>query len=95
MAKDNDTPKNIQIPYGLFANLAAYFMLGQHDAETYKAIVSGITAKYESIHNRQLYSTMHSKTATAAEQEKARQQYLDKVGVPDSFRWDTDYNNNR
>ena len=49
-------------------------------------IKKGLMDKLDSISMRLLYSKY--KTApTEEEKEKARKEYLDKRGVPDSFRW--------
>ena len=48
----------------------------------------GIGAKLDAMLNRQLYSQY--KTALTGEQrEQARQEYLDRRGVPESYRWTT------
>ena len=46
----------------------------------------GLMEKVDRMVNRQLYT--QSKTAsTEEEREKSRQEYLDRRGIPDSFRW--------
>ena len=51
-------------------------------------IQQGLERKLDAMVNRQLYSQY--KTAQTEEQrEKARQEYLDRRGVPQSFRWTT------
>lgn len=77
--------KNIQIPESLYVNLVKYFMLDIQNADIYNAIRKDVMVKYEAIEKRSLYSTY--KTAlTAEEREKARIAYLDKAGIPESFR---------
>lgn len=49
-------------------------------------IWEGLMEKVDRMVNRQLYT--QSKTAsTEEEREKSRQEYLDRRGIPDSFRW--------
>ncbi len=76
--------KSIQIPEELFIALIKYHLLEMEDV--YPNIKKGLMDKLDSIIMRQLYSKY--KTApTEEEKEKARKEYLDKRGVPDSFRW--------
>ena len=78
--------KNVQISLELFFNLVRYFLLDDTSEERYKAILSDLEGKVDQMVKHELYTA--SKTAkTAEEREKARKQYLDKIGVPDSFRW--------
>lgn len=82
MAKE----KQIQIPEKLFVDMAKYFLLEQEDTELREIIKKGLTDKLEANIRHSLYTT--SKTApTAEEREKARKEYLDRIGVPESFRW--------
>ncbi|MCR4930523.1 MAG: complexin-2 [Lachnospiraceae bacterium] len=76
--------KKVQIPEKLFFSLLRYFILEQEDERKY--IASGLEDKLQSMVKHDLYSKY--KTApTAEEREKARKEYLDEVGVPQSFRW--------
>lgn len=76
--------KSVQIPYGLFIDLAMYHLRGEDDYE--EEIRQGLEQKLDAMLNRQLYSRY--KTApTEAEREQARQEYLDRRGVPQSYRW--------
>ena len=73
--------KQIQIPEELFMQLIKY-----HMQELQPKIKEGLESKLDSISMRLLYSKY--KTAiTEEEKQKARQEYLDRRGVPDSFRW--------
>ena len=63
--------KNVQISQELFFLLVRYFLIGQEETEP--EIVK-------------LY-TQYKTAPTEEEKEKARREYLDKRGVPDSFRW--------
>lgn len=76
--------KNVQISYELFLELVKFHLLGA-DADTEK-IRKELNKKVDALVMREVYSRY--KTApTEAEKEKARKEYLDRRGVPDSFRW--------
>lgn len=76
--------KNVQIPEELFIALMKYHLL--EIEEVRPEIKKGLMDKLDSISMRLLYSKY--KTApTEEEKEKARKEYLDKRGVPNSFRW--------
>lgn len=83
MRKESEM-KNIQIPEELFIALMKYHLLDMEDVQP--EIKKGLMDKMDSISMRLLYSKY--KTApTEEEKQKARQEYLDKRGVPESFRW--------
>ena len=76
--------KSLQIPYDLFVDLVLYHLNGEDDFE--KEIRQGLEQKIDAILNRQLY--FQYKTAPTEEQrEQARREYLDRRGVPQSYRW--------
>lgn len=76
--------KNIQISEQLFFALIKYHLVDM-ESELLE-IKKGLMDKMDAMVMRELYSKY--KTApTEEEKEKARQEYLDKRGVPDSFRW--------
>ena len=76
--------KNVQIPYELFVLLLRYH-LAEDDA-CLNEIRQGLEQKLDSLARHELYAKY--KTApTQEEREKARREYLDSRGVPDSFRW--------
>lgn len=76
--------KQIQIPEELFIFLMKYHLLDMEEVQP--EIEKGLMDKMDSITMRLLYSKY--KTApTEEEKQKARQEYLDKRGVPESFRW--------
>ena len=78
--------KNILIPYDLFLALLQHNLMMEDGYE--EEIQQGLERKLDVMVNRQLYSQY--KTAPTEEQrEKARQEYLDRRGVPQSFRWTT------
>ena len=76
--------KSVQIPYELFFQLLQYFLMDNYDGE--EKIRLGLEKKLDALVLRELYGK--SKTAlTEEEREKARQEYLDRRGIPNSFRW--------
>ena len=78
--------KSVQIPYELFVDLVLYHLNGEDDFD--EEIRQGLEQKLDAMLNRQLYSQY--KTASTEEQrEQARQEYLDRRGVPQSYRWTT------
>lgn len=78
--------KNVQIPQELFFELVRYFCLDDTSTERYKAISGALEDKLDKMIRHETYSA--SKTAeTPEEREKARQRYLDLVGIHKDFRW--------
>ena len=76
--------KNVQIPYDLFVALVEYHL--GYDDEYEDEIRQGLEQKLDSLVRHELY-TKYKTAPTQEEQEKARWEYLEKRGVPDSFRW--------
>lgn len=86
MERKRSDMKNVQIPYELFVDLVLYHLRGEDDFDD--DIRQGLEQKLDAMLNRQLYSQY--KTAPTDEQwEQARQEYLDRRGVPQSYRWTT------
>ena len=75
--------KNVQISEELFVAIMRYFMLEQ--VELLPQIKQGLEKKLDAMVMRELYTKY--KTALTEEKEKARKEYLDRRGVPESFRW--------
>ena len=76
--------RNVQIPYELFFQLLQYFLMENYESE--EIIRQGLERKLDTMVNRELYSKY--KTApTEEEREKSRQEYLDRRGIPENFRW--------
>ncbi len=74
----------VQIPYELFVELVLYHLNGDDEHE--KDICRQLERKLDAMVNRQLYSQY--KTAPTEEQKQAaRQEYLERRGVPESYRW--------
>ena len=78
--------KSLQNPYHLFLDLAMHHLRGDDDLE--EAIRQGLEQKLDAILNRQLYS-LYKTAPNEEEREQARQEYLDRRGVPQSYRWTT------
>lgn len=76
--------KSIQIPYELFVDLVLYHLNGEDDCE--EEIQQGLEQKLDAMLNRQLYS-QYKAAPTEEQREQARQEYLDRRGVPQSYRW--------
>lgn len=76
--------KNVQISQELFIALMKYFLLEQE--ELLPEIKKGLEKKLDALVMRELY-TKYKTAPSEEEREKARLEYLDKRGVPDSFRW--------
>lgn len=76
--------KQVQIPEMLFIALVKYHLCDMPSEAT--AIKNGLENKLDSMVKRQLYTTY--KTAqTEQDREQARKEYLDRIGMRDSFRW--------
>lgn len=73
--------KNVQISEELFIAIMRYFML-----EQVPQIKQGLEKKLDAMVMRELY-TKYKTAPTEEEKEKARKEYLDRRGVPESFRW--------
>ena len=76
--------KNVQISQELFIALMRYFLPEQE--ELYPEIKKGLEKKLDALVMRELY-TKYKTAPSEEEREKARREYLDKRGVPESFRW--------
>lgn len=76
--------KNVTIPEELFIDLVKYFLADIRWDED--RIRSRLQEKLEAMVKRELY-TRYKTAGTPEEREKARQEYLEKVGIPENFRW--------
>lgn len=83
-------PKNVQIGKELLYDLFDYFLNGNQDEFTQEAITKALEDKLEALVRHDLYT--QSKTADTPEaREAARQAYLDRVGMRQSYRWPAGY----
>ena len=79
-----DTMRNVQISQELFMQLLRFHLVEDESCE--KEIKQGLEKKLDRMVMRDLYGKF--KTApTEEERERARKEYLDRRGVPESFRW--------
>ena len=76
--------KNIQISEELFFALLKYQLVETDDV--FPEIKKGLEDKLEAMVRRDLY-TKYKTAPTEEEREKARQEYLEKVGMHRDFRW--------
>ena len=76
--------KNVQISEELFVALLKYHLVEMDDV--LPEIKKGLEEKLEAMVRRDLY-TKYKTASTEEEREKARQEYLEKVGMHRSFRW--------
>lgn len=81
---------NIQIPESLFYDIIRYYLIASKGEaipeELDKRVFNGLSDKVQKIADRELY-TIYKTAPTEEEKEKARQEYLDRKGIPESFRW--------
>ena len=79
-----DEMGNVQISQELFMQLLRFHLVEDESCE--KEIKQGLEKKLDRMVMRDLYGKF--KTApTEEERERARKEYLDRRGVPESFRW--------
>lgn len=79
--------KNVQIPIDLFLALVRYHYLQDPAPELPGVILKGLEDKLEAVIKHDLYSTYSNKQLSPQEREQARKQYLDRIGLRESFRW--------
>lgn len=79
-----DRMKNVQISQELFMQLLRFHLVEDNSCE--REIKRELEKKLDRMVLRDLFGK--SKTApTKEEREQARKEYLDRRGVPESFRW--------
>ena len=76
--------KNVTIPEALFIDLVKYFLADIRWDED--RIRFELQEELEAMVKRELY-TRYKTAGTPEEREKSRQEYLEKVGIPENFRW--------
>ena len=90
----NNRVRTIQIDYGLFLRLISFFAEHADPGDpSIKEISKGIHEKLEAMEKHALY-TSYKTAATAEERERARNEYLKLMGIPESFRWPAAYDTN-
>ena len=82
--------KTVQIPEGLFIALCRYHLTEPPDLPELSAeIQDGLSIKLEAMIRRGLYSQYKDTSLSPEAREKARQAYLDAIGMGAGFRWDS------
>ena len=76
--------KQVQIPQELFVLLIHYHLM--EDDSNVDEIRIGLEKKLDAMVLHELYEKSKT-TPTEAEREKFRKEYLDRKGIPYSFRW--------
>ena len=80
-------PKNILIEYSFFLDLFFYTLEHEDpDDPKYLRIRSAFQSKIDAMERHNLYS-LYKSGASEKVRQKAREEYLNKLGVLDSFRW--------
>ena len=76
--------KYVQISIELFSELVKYHLL--EDKDNIEFIEKELQKKLDRLNNREMY-TNYKKAASKEERENARREYLERKGIPESFRW--------
>ncbi|MBS6520656.1 MAG: complexin-2 [Clostridiales bacterium] len=76
--------KNVQISEDLLFALIKYHLMDMQELQP--QIQKALEQKMDSMVKRQIY-TIYKTAPTEEEREKARQEYLDKIGMNQDFRW--------
>lgn len=87
MTQPQSKSKTVQISEELFMDLCRVVLGGLDDPDIVLRASKGLHDKLDRMVARDLYSTMHDPLKSPQEREKARQDYLNSRGIPDSFRW--------
>lgn len=83
-----NSPKNIQIEYSFFLDLISYAFMHEDSADpAYQRINTAFRKKLEAMERHHLYS-LYKSGATEEIRSKAREDYLEAIGLQDSFRWE-------
>lgn len=75
---------HVQISEELFVRLCRMHLLGDSGQEA--AVRSGLEAKLDALARRADY-TAYKTSESPQGREEARQRYLDRIGMPEDFRW--------
>ena len=83
-------PKEIRIEYSLFIDLYVYACRHpEYDDLQFKRLYAGVRKKLEAMMRHDLYS-LYKTGADEETRVNARQEYLDAIGLFDSYRWNTE-----
>lgn len=87
-------PKNIQIDYAFFLDLISHaFLYGDPDDPCFQRINSAFHKKLDAMERHDLYS-LYKSGASREVREKAKEDYLQAIGLHDAFHWDADHDVN-
>ena len=75
--------KQVQIPQELFVLLIHYHLMVDSNVDDIRI---GLEKKLDAMVLHELYEKSNT-APTEAEREKFRKEYLDRRGIPESFRW--------
>ena len=82
-------PRNIQIEYSSFLDLISYaFLHEDSDDPGYQRITAAFRRKLEAMERHDLYS-LYKSGASEDIRRKAREEYLDMLGIRDAFCWNS------
>ena len=80
-------PKKIQIDCNLFVDLYVYACRHpEHDDLQFNRLCAGVRRKLEAMMRHDLYS-IYKSGVDEKTRAKARDEYLEAIGLADSFRW--------
>ena len=80
-------PKSIQIDYSFFLDLISYtFMHEDSEDPAYERIICAFQRKLAAMERHNFYS-LYKSGASEDIRRKAREEYLEAVGLSDAFRW--------
>ncbi len=80
-------PKSILLDYDLFVDLYVYACRHSESGDLqFKRLCAGVRKKLEAMMRHDLYS-LYKSAADEEVRAKARHEYLDAIGLSDSFRW--------
>ena len=83
-------PRNILLDYDLFVDLYVYACRhSEQDDLQFRRLCAGVRRKFEALMRHDLYS-LYKTGANEETRAKARQEYLDAIGLSDSFRWNAE-----
>ena len=83
-------PRNILLDYDLFVDLYVYACRhSEQDDLQFRRLCAGVRRKLEAMMRHDLYS-LYKTGANEETRAKARREYLDAIGLSDSFRWNAE-----
>ena len=87
-------PRNIQIDYDFYLDLISHaFTHGDPDDPCFRRINAAFHRKLEAMERHELYS-LYKSGASKEIRDKAREDYLDAIGLREAFHWNADHDVN-